>query len=89
MQVTLTANSQTNPPNDYLRVLPGQSASYSIAVTGTITVTLNRKVAGSSAIAADTAYTASTSKQIIAPGDYQLIASGVSGGSAITEISLD
>lgn len=85
----LTANNQTDPPNSWLRVLPGQTASYSVDITGTITVTLNRKVSGGATVAVEAGYTSDVTKQIIAPGDYQLIASGVSGGSANTEIGLD
>jgi hypothetical protein len=89
MQVTLDANDETNPPSGFLRVLAGQTASYSVAITGTISVTLNRKVSGGGVCPVEDAYTASTTKQIVAPGEYQLIASGTSGGSAVTQIGLD
>jgi hypothetical protein len=89
MRRTLSADSQTNPPSGYLRVLPNQSASYSVGITGTITITLNRKVSGGGVVAVEDGYTSDTTKQIVAPGEYQLVASGVSGGSADTEIGLD
>lgn len=87
--VTLDANDETNPASGTFNVPRGQTASYSVDVTGTITVTLQRKIGGTAWIAVETGYTSDTTKQIEAPGDYRLIASGVSGGSAVTFLILD
>jgi hypothetical protein len=58
---------------------------FTIDVTGTITVTLQASAdLGATYIAVpDAAYTADTVQTIDSPGVYRLIASGVSGGSAI------
>lgn len=85
---TLAANNDTCGP---LEVLPGQTGDFDIVITGTITVTLQRKVFGGSTFitcklpdgVTNAAWTASTTQSIAAPGVYQLLASGVSGGSAV------
>lgn len=82
--VTLDANDETNPASGTFVCLPGQTASYFIDITGTITVTLQRRIGSSAWIAVETGYTTDTTKQIISPGEYRLLASGVSGGSAVT-----
>jgi hypothetical protein len=82
--VTLDADSETNPETGTFVCLPGQTASYFIDITGTITVTLQRRIGSSGWIAVEAGYTADTTKQIIAPGEYRLIASATSGGSAVT-----
>jgi hypothetical protein len=87
--VTLDANDETNPATGTFIVPRGQTASYAVDVTGTITVTLQRRIGTSGWIAVETGYTSDTTKQIEAPGEYRLIASGVSGGSAVTNLGLD
>ena len=89
ISVTLDADNETNPASGSLVVPRGQTASYSVAITGTITVTLQRRLAGTTWIGVETGYTTSTTKQIEAPGEYRLIASGTSGGSAVTYLVLD
>jgi hypothetical protein len=87
--VTLDANDETNPDTGIFTVPRGQTASYSVDITGTITVTLQRRIGGTAWVAVEAGYTADTTKQIEAPGQYRLIASGVSGGSAETILALD
>ena len=87
--VTLDADNETNPASGTLVVPRGQTASYSVDITGTITVTLQRRLGGTAWIAVETGYTSDTTKQIEAPGEYRLIASGTSGGSAVTILALD
>ena len=87
--VTLAANDATNPATGTFVVPRGQTASYAVDITSTITVTLQRRIGTSGWIAVETGYTADTTKQIEAPGEYRLIASGVSGGSAVTNLALD
>lgn len=87
--VTLDADNETNPVTGSFVVPRGQTASYAVDITGTITVTLQRRIGTSGWIAVETGYTSDTTKQIEAPGEYRLIASGTSGGSAITNIGLD
>ena len=87
--VTLDANDETNPATGTFVVPRGQTASSSVDITGTITVTLQRRIGGTGWLAVETGYTADTTKQIEAPGEYRLIASGTSGGSAVTFLVLD
>jgi hypothetical protein len=87
--VTLDANDETNPATGTFVVPRGQTASYALDITGTITITLQRRIGTSGWIAVETGYTGDTTKQIEAPGEYRLIASGTSGGSAITNLALD
>jgi hypothetical protein len=75
---TLDANDETVGPVD---VPAGKTGFFGVTITGTITVTLYRDV-GSGAIAVEDGYTSSTTKNIEGPGQYSLVASGVSGGSA-------
>lgn len=89
---TLDANSETCGP---LKVQMGEQADFEIVITGTITVALQRKAPGSSTFftikksdeTTDATYTASYAGQIMAPGVYQLLASGVSGGSAVCRLN--
>lgn len=84
---TLAANADTCGPLD---VAPSGRGSVQFVVTGTITVALQRRLGGGSYITVkkpdgvtDATYTASDSLLIDAPGEYQLLASGVSGGNAV------
>lgn len=86
--VTLDANDETNPVSGEIIVGKTQTAAYDVVVTGTITVTLQRKINGTNWVAVEAGYTSSVTKHIVAPGAYRLIASGVSGGSAITSLSV-
>ena len=87
--VTLDANDETNPASGVVTVNKNQTANYDVVITGTITVTLQRRINGTNWVPVETGYSASTTKQIIAPGNYRLIASGTSGGSAITSLTLE
>lgn len=87
--VTLDANDETNPVSGAVIVAKNQTANYDVVITGTITVTLQRRLNGTNWVPVETGYSASTTKQIIAPGSYRLIASGTSGGSAITSLTLE
>ena len=87
--VTLDANDETNPATGTFVVPRGQTASYAVDITGTIVVTLQRRIGTSGWIAVETGYTTDTTKQIEAPGEYRLIASGTSGGTAVTNLALD
>lgn len=87
--VTLSANDATNPGSGTFVVPAGKSASYSVAITGTITVTLQRRIGGTTWIPVEDGYTSNQTKQIVSPGEYRLIASGTSGGSAVTFLEVD
>ena len=87
--VTLDADNETNPASGTFVVQRGQTASYSVDITGTITVTLQRRIGPGGWIAVEAGYTSDTTKQIEAPGEYRLIASGTSGGSAVTLLVRD
>jgi hypothetical protein len=82
--VTLDANDETNPASGAFVVPVSKTASYIVDITGTITVTLQRRIGASGWIAVEAGYTTDTTKQIVSPGEYRLIASGTSGGSAVT-----
>ena len=86
-KATLDANSEVCGP---IVINPRRQGIFQIDVTGTITVTLQMMGPGGNWITCkksdettDAAYTADAVGQITAPGEYQLVASGVSGGSAI------
>lgn len=88
---TLDANDETCGP---LKLQDGERGDVEINVTGTITVTLQRKLNGGSSFftvklpdgTTDAAFTADSSFVIEGAGQYQLIASGVSGGSAVCRL---
>jgi len=80
---TLDADAEVCGPVNIRRQEQG---FYSITVTGTITVTLQRNIDGNW-IAVETGYSASTTKDITGAGQYRLIASGTSGGSAVCFLS--
>lgn len=71
-------------------IIPGKHGTFSIVITGTITITLKRSW-NNSALApmqfpdgvTDAVYTSSGHGVVTAPGDYVFTASGTSGGSAI------
>lgn len=77
---TLDADDEVCGP---VTVVTGKLGFFSVAVTGTITVTLQRKIDGANWVAVEDGYTASTTKDIVGAGTYQLIASGTSSGSAV------
>ena len=77
---TLDANDETCGP---FVLIKGEEGLLHIAVTGTITVTLQRRANGSWVSVTDAAYTASVTTDIVGAGTYQLIASATSGGSAV------
>ena len=77
---TLDANDEVCGP---VIIVTGKLGFFSVAVTGTITVTLQRRIDGANWVAVENGYTASTTKDIVGAGTYQLIASGTSGGSAV------
>lgn len=87
---TLDANGEAIS----IAVRPGQRASYSVAITGTATVTLNRAFNGGSAITCklpdgdtDAVWTSGNADgEIVTPGLYALTASSVSGGSAVCKL---
>jgi len=89
---TLDANDETCGP---LKVQMGEQADVDMVITGTITVALQRKAPGGSTFVtvkkADgttaATYTASEPVAITSPGIYQLLASGVSGGSAVCRMN--
>lgn len=87
--VTLDADAETNPASGTFVVPAGKTASYSIDIDGTITVTLQRRIGGTTWIPVEDGYTTDQTKQIVSPGEYRLIASGTSGGSAVTFLELD
>lgn len=82
---TLDADAETCGPID---VLPNGRGSVQFIITSTITVTLQRRFAGGGWVTCPkpdgtaAAYTASSTFLIDGPGEYQLVASGVSGGAA-------
>lgn len=81
---TLDANGEVLGP---WGVEEEQSAGFSVAITGTITVTLQRSMDGSTNwVPVEGGYTASTTKNVEGPGYYRLYATGVSGGSAVCSI---
>lgn len=84
LAVTLDANDETNPASGAFVVPVSKTASYLIDITGTITVTLQRRIGASGWVAVEDGYTTDTTKQIVSPGEYRLIASATSGGSAVT-----
>ena len=57
--------------------------------SGTFTVTLQRRIGGTAWIPVEDGYTTDQTKQIVSPGEYRLIASGTSGGSAVTFLEMD
>ena len=63
--------------------MTGKLGFFSVVISSTITVTLQRKIDGANWVAVEDGYTASTTKDIVGAGTYQLIASGTSGGSAV------
>jgi hypothetical protein len=77
---TLDANDEVLGP-----VTNGQNGvSYQVDVTGTITVTLQASLEGGAWMLATTAFTADAIGTHNIPGAaYRLIASGVTGGSAV------
>jgi hypothetical protein len=87
---TLDANDEVCGP---INVPNGHGAAVHIVVTGTITVTLQRAYGGLAYVTVlkpdgdPAAFTASYTGQIDSPGDYKLVASGVSGGSAACALS--
>ena len=82
---TLDANEETCGP---LVLIKGQEGLMHIAITGTITVTLQRRANGSWISVTDAAYTASVTTDIVGAGVYQLIASATSGGSAVCMLAV-
>lgn len=84
---TLDANDEVCGP---IIVAPKHKGRFAIEITGTITVTLKAKMGGTGFItlkqpdgSTDAAYTASVIGVLEAGAEYQLVASGVSGGSAV------
>lgn len=84
---TLDANDEVCGP---LSAVNDQRVSFHIVITGTITVSVQRRINGGTFVtitkpdgATAASYTASASFVADAPGDYQLIASGTAGGSAV------
>ncbi len=84
---TLDANDEVCGP---LSVINDQRLSFHVVISGTITVSLQRRMNGATFVTVKlpdgvtaASWTASASFVVDAPGDYQLIASGTSGGSAI------
>jgi hypothetical protein len=75
---TLDANDEVCGPVNIDRV-PG--GFFSVTITGTITVTLQRRIAGAW-VPVEAGYNTSTTKDITGAGEYRLIASGTSGGEA-------
>jgi hypothetical protein len=85
--VTLDANGEIAGP-----VVCGSDnrLSFHVVITGTITVTVQRSIGDSGFVTTTkpdgstaAVYTASCDGVIDAPGSYQIVASGVSGGNAI------
>lgn len=86
-KATLSANDDVCGP---VVISHRRTGIFQIDVTGTITVTLQVRGPGGNWItckkadeSTDAAYTADYVGQILAQGEYQLVASGVSGGSAV------
>lgn len=86
-KATLSANDDVCGP---IVIGARRQGVFQIDVTGTITVTLQMKGPSTNWITCkksdettDAAYTADAVGQILAPGEYRLLASAVSGGSAV------
>lgn len=84
---TLDANDETCGP---LSVVNDGRLSIHIVTTGTITVSLQRRINGGAYVTTTlpdgvtaASFTTSFTGVVDAPGEYQLIASGTSGGSAV------
>ena len=84
---TLDADAEVCGP---LSITNDQRLSFHIVITGTITVSLQRRFNGATFVTVKlpdgstaASWTASASFVVDAPGDYQLIASATSGGSAV------
>lgn len=89
-KATLSANDNVCGP---IVIGPRRTGVFRIEVTGTITVAVQTRV-GSTWFSVkkgdettDATYAVDAAGQITAPGEYRLIASGVSGGSAVCRIS--
>jgi hypothetical protein len=89
-RATLSANNDVCGP---IVIGPRRTGVFRIEVTGTITVTVQTRV-GTTWFAVkkadestDAAYTADSAGEILAPGEYRLIASGVAAGSAACRLS--
>lgn len=90
VKATLSVNNDTCGP---LEVLVGGRGSVHIEISSTITVSLQRKIGDGGYVtvklpdgATAASWTSSISMLIDAPGTYQLLASGVSGGSAVCQL---
>lgn len=81
---TLDADAEVCGPVNIDRV-PG--GFFSVKITGTITVTLQRKIAGDW-IEVEAGYSGDTTKDITGAGQYRLIASATSGGEAVCFLSV-
>lgn len=89
-QATATLDADTEACGPIL-VAQGKRGSVHVEITGTITVAVQRRMMGSGWVTVDEAgspaeFTESFSKALEAPGEYQLIASGTSGGSAVCRL---
>ena len=80
---TLDANAETLGPWGVEEYCP---VGFTVSITGTITVTLQRSLDGTTFVDVEPGYTSSTTKNVDGPGFYRLIASGVSGGSAVCSL---
>jgi hypothetical protein len=80
---TLDANAEALGPFEVEEI---RSVGFTVSITGTITVTLQRSMDGTTFVDVEPGYTSSVTKNVDGPGFYRLIASGVSGGSAICSL---
>lgn len=90
-KATLSANSDVCGP---ILIGSRRQGTFRINISGTITVALQSRMEGTNWLtvkkaddSTDASYTADAVGQITAPGEYRLLASGVSGGTAICRLN--
>lgn len=82
---TLTYVLNTNGQTTGMIDVDYTETAISLNITATITVTLQRSLDGGATWVNGTAYTASTVFNVKGPGEYRLIASGITGGSCTVQ----